>query len=63
MLGFEIAVAVLRAMNGLNTSGSFIGPFEGDVDSQGLMLTIGAFPITDGDLLDIPVLAKKLWLA
>lgn len=59
MLRLQHPVAVVRAVNRLDTAHSFVGSFERDVDTQRVVLAIRAFPIANRNLLNVAVLPKE----
>lgn len=48
-------------MNGLDAPGGVFVFLESDVDAEGMVLTVGGFPVGNGDLLDDAVLPKVFW--
>lgn len=63
MLSLEHPFAVVRSMDCLDTPGCLIRPLECDVDAKRQVLSVGALPVADGDLLYVAVLSEILRLA
>lgn len=62
-LCLEDTAVVDGAVDGLYATLCLLLRLERDVDTKGLVLAVGAFPVADGDLLDVAILAEEFGLS